>query len=169
MTSPISVRPVAIFFRGFRRMDDGASDRGRRFPDYSTPRVTWRAFRKRARRRIGGGGILLVASLIAAPVMASTLHEGSYVRVGRSCQAPKAAEQLTSNGHSVSPPGDICRVVSRTSTDSYYPVFNQRCTGSAGDYSLEVRVSTPSRIWANRTGRPAVAYRHCRAKGNPVQ
>jgi hypothetical protein len=167
MTPPFFVRTVAIFFRGLRRVNGGASGRGRRFPDDFPPRVPWRSFRKRARGRIGGWATLLVASLIAAPVMASTLHEGSYVRVGRSCQAPEAGEQLISNGHSVSRPGDICRVVSRTSTGSYYPVFNQRCTGSAGDYSVEVRVSSPSRIWANRTGRPAVAYRHCRAKRNP--
>ena len=167
MTSPFSVRLVSIFFRGLRHMDGGASGEAHRFPDDSTPLATWRAFCRPARGRIGGGAILLVASLIAAPVMASTLHEGPYVRVGRSCQAPKAGEQLISNGHSVSPPGDICRVVSRTSTGSYYPVFNQRCTGSAGDYSLEVRVSSPSRIWANRSGRPAVAYHHCRAKRNP--
>jgi hypothetical protein len=118
---------------------------------------------------LGRAGALLLGSLIAAPVLASTLHEGSYVRVGRSCAAPEAGDRLISNGHSVSPPGQTCRVVSRTSTGGYYPVFNQHCTGSAGAYRLEVRVSSADRIWVNRPGGPAVAHRHCRAREIPLQ
>lgn len=112
--------------------------------------------------RPGGGAILLPALFFAAPAMASTLHEGSYVRDGRSCSAASDRDRLTSNGHSVSPQGQQCRVISRTSSGGYYPVFNQHCTGGAGDYRMDVHVSTPDRISVRRQpGGRSIAYRFC--------
>lgn len=109
------------------------------------------------------GAALLPAILFAAPAMAASLHEGSYVRAGRSCSASDDGDRLTSNGHSVSPPGLQCRVVSRTSSGGYYPIFNQRCTdGAAQDYRLEVHVSTPDRIAVRRSlNGPSIAFHHC--------
>jgi len=94
--------------------------------------------------------------------MASTLHEGGYVREGRSCSQAKDDDRLISNGHSVSPPGSQCRVVSRTSSGGYYPIFNQRCTDGAGDYRVDVHVSTSDRISVRRQpGGRSIAYRFC--------
>jgi hypothetical protein len=169
MGSSSSVRLVAASFQRLRCMKAKPFEHGDRFRNASKPGGAWRGFHATARRCLGKCGALLVASLTAVPVMASTLHDGAYVREGRSCEASEPGDQLISNGHSVSPPGQSCRVASRTSAGSYYPIFNQRCTSGTGDYELEVRVNSSNRIWISRSGRPAVAYRHCRAKGPLAQ
>lgn len=110
-----------------------------------------------------GGAALLPALLLAAPAMATTFQTGEFVRTGRTCASADDADRLVSNGHSVSPRGHICRVVSRTSSGGYYPIFNERCTGGAtDDYRMDVRVSSPERISIHGpAGGPGVAYRHC--------
>lgn len=139
----------------------------RRARTEATLRLVWKTLSGSHQERSGGGAILLPALLFVTPAMASTLHEGSYVREGRSCSAERDADRLVSNGHSVSPPGAQCRVVSRTSSGDYYPIFNQRCTSGADDYSMDVHVSTPDRISVRRmpAGR-SVAYRHCPSRGS---
>lgn len=127
--------------------------------------LVWKTLSGAHRRRsVGGGFLFLPAILISTTAMASTLHEGDFVREGRSCVAPNERDRLTSNGHSVSPPGQQCRVISRTSTGGYYPIFNQRCTGrsAAAAYRMDVQISAPDRIVVRKTpnGR-SVAYRHC--------
>jgi hypothetical protein len=169
MASPCYVSLVVTFFQGVRSADGGATGQSPGSTADFTPRGMWRSYGKSARGPLGRAVALLVASLIAAPALASTLLEGSYVRVGGSCEAPASGDRLISNGQSVSPPGQNCRVVSRTSTGSYYPVFNQRCTSSAEEYRLDVRVTSPDRIRVTRSGRPAVAYRHCRSQGTAFQ
>jgi len=149
--------------------ENGASDQILGSPDKFMPLAAWRASSGLVRSRWERGTALLVASLIAAPAIASTLMEGSYVRVGRSCDALEMEDRLISNGYSVSPPGQTCRIVSRTSTGGYYPIFNQRCTDSEGDSRFDVRVISPDRIEVNRPGRPAVAYRRCRAQAAPLR
>lgn len=111
--------------------------------------------------RPGGGAILLPALLFAVPAMASTLPKAAMSGKA-SCSAVCDDDGLGSNGHSVSPSGAQCRVLSRTSSDGYYAIRNQRCTSSADDYGMDVRVSTPDRISVRRTpaGR-SFAYRHC--------
>ncbi|MFC6446133.1 hypothetical protein [Shinella zoogloeoides] len=68
-----------------------------------------------------------------------------------------------SNGHSVSAPGHTCRVVSRTSSGGYYPIFNERCTGGAtDDYRMDIHVRSPERISIHGpAGGPGITYRHC--------
>lgn len=127
----------------------------------ATLRLVWKTLSGAHQRRSGRGAILLPAMLLSTAAVASTLHEGDFVREGRSCVAPNAHDRLTSNGHSVSPPGSRCRVVSRTSSGGYYPIFNQRCTGAA-DYRLDVQISAPDRISVRKTsGGRSIAYRHC--------
>lgn len=119
--------------------------------------------------RSGGGAILLLTLFVAAPAMASALQEGDFVREGRSCAKAGDRDRLTSNGHAVSPPGQHCRVVSRTESGGYYPIFNQSCTDGAGEVSrVDLLVSAPDRIaLRERAGGTTVAYRHCPLRAIP--
>lgn len=113
--------------------------------------------------------ILLLATVFSTPAAASTLQEGDFVRVGRSCRAAHGRDRLASNGHAVSPPGQLCHVVSRTESGGYYPIFNQLCTGGGSDdFRMDVHVSTPERISIRQRpgGRP-VAYRYCPSRVIP--
>ena len=113
----------------------------------------------------GGFTILLLAALFAAPATAATLQEGRFVRDGRACASEAQADELTSNGHSVSPSGVRCRVVSRTSSGSYYPIFNQVCTSSsADDETVDLHVSDAEHIALQKAGQTRIAYRYCPAR-----
>jgi len=107
--------------------------------------------------------IFLLTLFFATPAIASTLNEGIFVRADRACASAADTDRLLSNGHSVSPPGQNCRVVSRQSSGGYYPIFNQRCTGGAGeDLLTDLIVSAPDRIAVRRRADGAtIAYRYC--------
>lgn len=104
----------------------------------------------------------LLALIFSTPAIASTLQEGDFVRDGRACTSAADSDRLVSNGHSVAPPGETCRVVSRTSTGGYYPILNQRCTRGADDYRMDVHISAPDQISVrDQADGAAIAYRYC--------
>lgn len=120
-------------------------------------------------RPLGGfglrSGILLLAagSSVTAEAQETVIKAGVFAASATACYKAADADVVISNGYAVASPGETCRVVSRTSSGGYYPIFNQRCTGGAGgDLLTDLIVSAPDRIAVrSRIDGTTIAYRHC--------
>lgn len=104
-------------------------------------------------RMLGGfglrSGILLLAAgtSVAAEARETVIEVGVFAANEAACRKAGREDVVISNGHAVASPGQSCRVVSRQSSGSYYPIFNQRCTDGAGENLLtDLIVTAPDRI-----------------------
>lgn len=119
-------------------------------------------------RRIAGASrfaLFLAALGMANTAMASGFEAGRYVTEGVRCETANEARIAMSTGFSVSPLGSECRVISRTSTGRYYPIYNQRCTSEGRSERVDLHVADASHISLHHVESGKVrAYRLCPLK-----